>query len=92
MYYIFLPVPSLEFVVWFVPSLIGDAVAVSFVGMLLGPVYPIVMNHSGRILPPWLLTGCIGWIAGFGQAGSAFFPFLTGALASREGIKSLQPL
>ncbi|KAI0918794.1 hypothetical protein AcV7_006924 [Taiwanofungus camphoratus] len=83
---------GLEFVVWFVPSLIGDAVAVSFVGMLLGPVYPIVMNHSGRILPPWLLTGCIGWIAGFGQAGSAFFPFLTGALASREGIKSLQPL
>ncbi|OBZ67359.1 Bypass of stop codon protein 6 [Grifola frondosa] len=81
-----------ELVIWLVPSLIGGAVAVSFVGVLLGPIYPIVMNHSSRILPPWLLTGCIGWIAGFGQAGSAFLPFLTGALASREGIKSLQPL
>ena len=64
----------------------------SFVGVLLGPIYPIVMNHASRVLPPGLLTGSIGWIAGFGQAGSALLPFLTGALASRVGIKSLQPL
>ncbi|EJF59568.1 MFS general substrate transporter [Dichomitus squalens] len=83
---------GLELVVWFVPSLIGGAVAVSFVGLLLGPIYPIVMNHAGRVLPPRLLTGSIGWIAGFGQTGSAFLPFLTGALAQKAGIKSLQPL
>lgn len=83
---------GLELVVWLVPSLIGGAISVSFVGMFLGPIYPIAMNHSGRILPSWLLTGCIGWIAGFGQAGSAFLPFLTGLLASKEGISSLQPL
>ncbi|KAF7977329.1 hypothetical protein HWV62_4107 [Athelia sp. TMB] len=58
---------GLEVVIWLVPSLIGDAVAVSIVGMLLGPIYPIVMNESSRILPRWLLTGSIGWIAGFGQ-------------------------
>ncbi|KZP18121.1 MFS general substrate transporter [Athelia psychrophila] len=83
---------GLELIVWFVPSLIGDGVAVSIVGVLLGPIYPIVMNESSRILPRWLLTGSIGWIAGFGQAGSALFPFITGALASKVGIKSLQPL
>lgn len=83
---------GLELVVWLVPSLIGNGVAVSIVGMLLGPIYPIVMNQSSRILPRWLLTGSIGWIAGFGQAGSAVFPFMTGALASRVGIKSLNPL
>ncbi|KAI0669536.1 MFS general substrate transporter [Trametes maxima] len=83
---------GLELVIWLVPSLIGGGIAVSFVGVLLGPIYPIVMNHAARVLPPWLLTGCIGWIAGFGQAGSAFLPFLTGALASKAGIKSLQPL
>ncbi|EIW55079.1 MFS general substrate transporter [Trametes versicolor FP-101664 SS1] len=83
---------ALELVIWLVPSLIGGGIAVSFVGVLLGPIYPIVMNHAARVLPPWLLTGCIGWIAGFGQAGSALLPFLTGALASRVGIKSLQPL
>ncbi|KAF8870180.1 hypothetical protein BD779DRAFT_1681366 [Infundibulicybe gibba] len=83
---------GLELVVWLVPSLIGDAVAVSIVGMLLGPIYPIIMNHSARILPRWLLTGAIGWIAGFGVTGSAVIPFMTGALSSRFGITSLQPL
>lgn len=83
---------SLELVVWLVPSLIGGAVAVSLIGVLLGPIYPIVMNESGRILPRWLLTGCIGWIAGLGQTGSAALPFLTGAIASKTGIESLQPL
>ncbi|KAJ4491257.1 major facilitator superfamily domain-containing protein [Lentinula edodes] len=83
---------GLEIVIWLVPSLIGDGVAIAIVGMLLGPMYPITMNHTGRILPRWLLTGSIGWIAGFGQAGSAVLPFMTGALASKFGIKSLQPL
>ncbi|KAI0741091.1 hypothetical protein C8Q76DRAFT_607788, partial [Earliella scabrosa] len=82
----------LELVVWFVPSLVGGAVAVSGVGMLFGPMYPLVMNHSRKVLPPWLLSGSIGWIAGFGQAGSAFLPFLTGAFASRFGIEVMQPL
>ncbi|KAJ8078953.1 hypothetical protein PM082_013237 [Marasmius tenuissimus] len=83
---------GLELVIWLVPSLIGGAVAISIVGFLLGPMYPITMNHAGRVLPRWILTGAIGWIAGFGQAGSAFFPFVTGALANKYGIKSLQPL
>ncbi|KAI0066103.1 MFS general substrate transporter [Artomyces pyxidatus] len=83
---------GLELVVWLVPSLIGSAVAVSLIGFLFGPIYPIVMNEAGRVLPRWLLTGCIGWIAGFGQTGSAVLPFLTGAIASKTGIKSLQPL
>ncbi|KAG9313550.1 MFS general substrate transporter [Chiua virens] len=83
---------GLELVVWLVPSLISDAVVISIVGVLLGPMYPITMNHAGRVLPAWLLTGSIGWIAGFGQAGSALFPFITGTIASKTGISSLQPL
>ncbi|EKM75157.1 hypothetical protein AGABI1DRAFT_123344 [Agaricus bisporus var. burnettii JB137-S8] len=83
---------GLEIVVWLAPSLIGGAVAVSFVGLFLGPMFPIAMIHAGRILPKWLLTGSIGWIAGFGSAGSAAVPFLTGAISSKHGIQSLQPL
>ena len=48
---------GLELVVWLVPSLIGGAVSVSLIGVLLGPMYPITMNHAGRVLPAWLLTG-----------------------------------
>jgi fucose permease len=67
-------------------------VAVSLVGFVLGPLYPIVISHAGKILPHWLFAGAVGWIAGFGQAGSAFIPLITGAIASKQGIESLQPL
>ncbi|KAL9710438.1 hypothetical protein Ac2012v2_006738 [Leucoagaricus gongylophorus] len=83
---------GLELIVWLVPSLIGGAVAVSIIGVILGPMYPIAMNQAGRVLPQWLLTGSIGWIAGFGQAGSAAIPFITGVISSKHGIKSLEPL
>ncbi|KAF8517398.1 MFS general substrate transporter [Hysterangium stoloniferum] len=83
---------ALELIIWFVPSLVGNAVSVSLIGFFLGPMYPAIMNQAGGILPRWLLTGSIGWIAGFGQAGSALLPFMTGALASKFGISSLQPL
>ncbi|KAJ7108526.1 major facilitator superfamily domain-containing protein [Mycena epipterygia] len=83
---------GLELVVWFVPSLVGGAVAVSLIGVFLGPIYPLVMNHAGRVVPRWLLSGSIGWIAGFGQAGSAILPFITGVIASKTGIRALQPL
>ncbi|KAI0676540.1 MFS general substrate transporter [Trametes maxima] len=81
----------IEVTVWVVPSLIENAIAVSFVGLLLGPMYPILMNHSTTILPRWLLTACMGYIAAVGLAGSAILPFLTGLLASKFGIASLQP-
>ncbi|KAL1692495.1 major facilitator superfamily domain-containing protein, partial [Schizophyllum commune] len=82
---------SLELVVWLVPSLIGGGVAVALVGVILGPCYPIAMNQAARILPAWLITPSIGWIAGFGQAGSAVSPLITGALAQSTSFKSLQP-
>ncbi|TDL22801.1 MFS general substrate transporter [Rickenella mellea] len=81
----------LQLMVWLIPSLIGDAIAVSFIGLLLGPMYPILMNQAAAILPPWLLTACIGWIAGIGTVGSALVPFMTGALSSHFGIRSVQP-
>ncbi|TFK19731.1 MFS transporter, partial [Coprinopsis marcescibilis] len=83
---------ALELTVWFVPSIIENAIAVSVIGMLLGPMFPIIISHSSRILPRWMLTACIGWIAGVGVSGSAVLPFVTGVLASRFGIRSLQPL
>jgi fucose permease len=75
-----------------VPSLIAGSIAVSFVGFLLGPIYPIAMNVASEVIPSWLLTSCIGWIAGFGAPGAAAFPFVTGAMANSLGIQSLQPL
>jgi fucose permease len=75
-----------------VPSLVGGAISVSFVGLVLGPMYPIAMNHAGRVFPRWLLTGSIGWITAIATMGAAVIPFVTGAIASKAGIQSLEPV
>ncbi|EIM79256.1 MFS general substrate transporter [Stereum hirsutum FP-91666 SS1] len=83
---------GLEITVWIVPSLIENAVAISFVGVLMGPMYPILVNQAKGVIPRWLLNGSIGWIAAVGQSGSAIIPLVTGVLSAKFGIKSLQPL
>ncbi|TFY77311.1 hypothetical protein EWM64_g6699 [Hericium alpestre] len=75
-----------------VPSLIENALAVSVIGLLMGPMYPILVNYAKGIIPGWLLTGSLGWITGIGQSGSAVLPFVAGLLASKFGIASMQPL
>ncbi|KAF9478966.1 MFS general substrate transporter [Pholiota conissans] len=82
---------GLEIIVWRVPSLIGNAVTICIAGIFLGPMYPLAINQATRILPAHILTGAIGWIAGFGQTGSALAPFITGALASRVGLQVMPP-
>ncbi|THU92145.1 MFS general substrate transporter [Dendrothele bispora CBS 962.96] len=81
-----------QLVVWLVPSLVTGALFVSFIGVLLGPFYPIAMNVCGRTLPPHILTGSIGLIGAFSASGGALVPFATGAIAQAAGIWSLQPL
>ncbi|EUC65245.1 MFS general substrate transporter, partial [Rhizoctonia solani AG-3 Rhs1AP] len=72
---------GLELVIWLVPDIIGNAVAVSFVGILLGPMFPIILKVASGLVPK-----------SSGQVGSAVFPFMTGALAQKHGVKVLQPM
>ncbi|KAG8982735.1 hypothetical protein FRB90_006592, partial [Tulasnella sp. 427] len=83
---------GMELTVWFVPSLIANAVMVSIFGLVMGPLYPIAMNVTSGLIPQRLLAGSIGWIAAFGPAGAALFPFLMGALSSKFGVFVMQPL
>jgi fucose permease len=68
------------------------AVKVSLIGMLLGPLFPLIIGHSTRIFPNRLLTAIIGCISAVGMSGSAMLPFITGVLAGKYGIGTLQPL
>ena len=65
---------------------------VSLVGVFLGPIFPIVINHAGNIFPDELISGAVGYITSFSAAGAAAFPFIAGAIATGKGIGSLQPL
>jgi MFS family permease len=65
---------ALELVIWFTPTLTGNAICYALVGFFLGPMYPIVMMVVVDTLPGDLQGGSIGWIASLGQAGSAIMP------------------
>lgn len=39
----------------------------------MGPICPLVRSRTTKVLPQWLVTGSVGWMAGLGQAGSAVF-------------------
>ena len=62
------------------------------IGILLGPMFPIALNHAAHVLPRHLVNGTIGWLSACGTGGSALLPFVTGAMAAKLGIESLQPL
>ncbi|KAH6906822.1 MFS general substrate transporter [Coprinopsis sp. MPI-PUGE-AT-0042] len=77
---------SLELTIWFVPSIIQmPSPYVSIIGLLLGPFFPIIVSHSSRILPHWMLTACVGWIAGIGVSGSACLASLQPLMVSMMG-------
>ena len=46
---------GLELIVYLIPSLVGEAVAASFAGFLLGLMYLILTSHARCVLPRWLL-------------------------------------
>ena len=83
---------SLEITIWFVPSIIENGIAVSLVGVLLGPMFPILLGQATRVVPKVYLTPSVGFIAGIAMVGSALLPFATGVLSNQYGIGALQPL
>ncbi|KAJ7080965.1 MFS general substrate transporter [Mycena belliarum] len=83
---------GLQLVVWLVPSLVGGAIAVAFVGLMSGPIYPLALNRAAKLFPPWLLTSTMSWMAAMATVGGAVVPFIAGAVSSKAGLKSLEPL
>ncbi|KAF8306093.1 MFS general substrate transporter [Clavulina sp. PMI_390] len=79
---------ALELTVWFVPSLYENAVAVAFVGVVIGPFYPIAMRVTSVLVPRRALAGAIGWISCVGRIGSAAFPFAFALMASKATLLS----
>lgn len=81
-----------QLVFWLVPSFAVSAVAVSFQGFFLGPLFPAAVVAATRILPAHLHVSAIGFAAAFGGGGAAVLPFAIGALAQAKGVTVLQPV
>ncbi|KUI68381.1 Bypass of stop codon protein 6 [Cytospora mali] len=81
-----------ELLVWLVPNVIGDAVSVSIVGLLLGPVYPCAAAIFMRTMSRAEKLSGMGVISAFGSSGGAAAPFTTGILAQAAGTFVLHPI
>ena len=83
---------AFQLLVWLVPNVVGDAVAVSLVGLLLGPVYPCVMTVLSRMLARDIQMSSVSIVSAMGSSGGAIFPFLTGLLSGKLGTVVLHPI
>lgn len=81
-----------ELLVWLVPNIIGDAVAVAIVGLLLGPVYPCSAAVFMRTMSRKEKLSGMGVISAFGSSGGAAAPFTTGLLSQAVGTFVLHPI
>lgn len=81
-----------QLLVWLVPNVIGDAVAVAIVGLLLGPVYPCATSVFTVLLPRSIQITSIGFISAMGSSGGAVAPFFTGLLAQKFSTVVLHPI
>ncbi|KAH6676703.1 MFS transporter-like protein [Halenospora varia] len=81
-----------ELLVWHVPNIIGDAVAISIVGLLLGPVYPCATVIFSRAIGRKEQVSSLSVISAFGSSGGAVAPFTTGILAQVAGTFVLHPI
>ncbi|KAI9893096.1 MAG: hypothetical protein M1814_000643 [Vezdaea aestivalis] len=81
-----------ELLVWFVPSVVGNAVAVSIVGLMLGPVYPCATTILAQLIPRKLHITSLSFVSALGSSGGALAPFSTGLLAQAVGTYVLHPI
>ncbi|CAM1511727.1 Fc.00g092400.m01.CDS01 [Cosmosporella sp. VM-42] len=83
---------AFQILVWWVPNIVGNAVAVSIVGLLLGPIYPCAAAVFLRALPRREAISGMGTISACGSLGGAVAPFITGLLAQVVGTFVLHPI
>ncbi|KAK5075560.1 hypothetical protein LTR64_001767 [Lithohypha guttulata] len=83
---------GLELLFWLVPSITASAVAVAFLGMFLGPIFPSGIIMATKLLSNHLHIPSVGFSTALGGTGGAIFPFAVGAIAQEKGVQVLQPV
>lgn len=81
-----------QLLVWLVPNVVGNAVAVAIVGFLLGPVYPCAMSTFLRAMSRKEALSGMGTISACGSMGGAAGPFIVGLIAQAVDTWVLHPI
>jgi fucose permease len=83
---------AFQLLAWFIPNIIGQAVAVAIIGLILGPAYPCAALVFSRLLPRNIQTTSLSFVSAMGSSGGAVAPFVTGLLAQHLGTVVLHPI
>ncbi|SOV01787.1 uncharacterized protein UDID_08088 [Ustilago sp. UG-2017a] len=86
---------GLQLLVWFVPNMIANAVALALLGVFLGPAFPCMIRVTIKTIRPRAhLTAAISFISTFSAAGMALLPLIVGLASQKasQGIKILPPM
>ena len=85
-----------QLAVWFVPVIIGEAVAIALVGLLLGPIYAFAVSTFSQLLlqngSGGQLVSSLAFISAMGSSGGAVAPFMTGLVSQQVGTWVVNPV
>ncbi|ETN42356.1 uncharacterized protein HMPREF1541_01510 [Cyphellophora europaea CBS 101466] len=83
---------ALQLIFWLVPQFVVSAIAVAFLGVFLGPMFPGCVMMATKLLPKHIHVSAIGFAMALGGTGGTVFPFAIGAIAASRGVRVLQPI
>ncbi len=83
---------AFQILVWQIPNVIGEAVAIGILGLLLGPIYPCATSVISRLVGRRLQISSLAAMSALGSSGGALAPFFTGLLAQQAGTWVLHPI
>ncbi|CBQ70046.1 conserved hypothetical protein [Sporisorium reilianum SRZ2] len=86
---------ALQLLVWLLPNIVANAVALALLGVCLGPAFPAMIRVCERTVRPRAhLTAAISFISTFAAAGMAVLPFMVGVASQKapQGIRVLAPM
>jgi len=77
--------------IWLVPLGIVAALGFCLVGFSLGPIYPLMVALTPKLVPSRIAASAIGFLVSTSIIGLALFPWIAGILSQHVGIWSLLP-
>jgi fucose permease len=77
--------------IWFIPGEIMTVLAFGLIGFSLGPLYPLTVAITPKLVPAALGPSAIGVLVSLSILGIAVFPWIAGVLAQFVGIWTLLP-
>lgn len=79
---------------WLVPSLPIEIITITFAGIAIGPIYPLMITYVvlEGLLPRKIRVVSLTITTAFGSSGGAIFPFLVGLISQFAGTFVVLPL